>query len=352
VAVTGSIGKTTTKEFIYAVLSEKFPTLKTEGNHNNQIGLPMTLLSLSHEHKAAVVELGMSAKGEIQYLSQMAAPNIAVITNIGTSHIEKLGSREGIRDAKLEITAGLQSGRALILNGDEPLLAGIPGATYVGAKNRQSDVFVDNIITGENGSAFDLTIKGEKVESLVIPAVGEHNVMNAAIAYTVGVYSGMGEFEIRRGLRAYKTTGMRQNIYENGGRVILEDCYNAAPESMLASLKVLSDISTAKKLRPVAVLGDMRELGFYSREGHTCVGNAVANLSISLLFTFGKEAKVIAEAAIEQGMDRGSVFSFEDISNTEAIVAALKEKTGKGDMILFKGSRAVAMERLIEKIKI
>ena len=233
VAVTGSIGKTTTKEFIYAVLSEKYKTLRTEGNFNNDIGLPMTLLGLSPENDAAVLEMGMSHFGEIEYLSSIASPNIAVVTNIGRSHIENLGSREGIRDAKLEIRKGMPRDGVLILNGDEPLLEDVAGAVYVG-ENKSCDCVIENIIEGENGSAFDLECRGERVESIIVPVIGRHNVMNAAFAFAVGVFAGLGEFEIRRGLMNFKNTGMRQNIYEAHNRTIIADCYNASPESVKA----------------------------------------------------------------------------------------------------------------------
>lgn len=350
VAVTGSIGKTTTKEFIYSVLSEKYNTLKTEGNHNNNIGLPMTLLGIGPEHKAAVIEMGMSHFGEIDELTRITQPNIAVVTNIGTSHIENLGSREGIRDAKLEIVNGLIPGGALILNGDEPLLAGIKGAYYVGMKNRESSVFADNIVSGKNGTAFDLVIGSERIESIVIPALGDHNVMNAAVAYTVGILAGMGEFEIRRGLKNYKTVGMRQNIFRVGGLTIQEDCYNAAPESMEAALRVLCTVADREGLRKVAVLGDMRELGSYSKEGHRRVGRAVAENGVSLLFTFGKDASQIAYSALEQGMDPSNVLMFEDTDDVGELVAALTKRTADGDMLLFKASRAMRLERAVERL--
>ncbi len=351
VAVTGSIGKTTTKEFIYAVLSEKYKTLKTEENHNNNIGMPMTLLELDHSVSAAVIEMGMNHFGELRVLSQIARPNVAVITNIGTSHIGNLGSREGIRDAKLEILCGLQPGGAIILNGDEPLLSGIEGACYVGKVNRESDVFVDNIISGINGSAFDLTIRGEKIESIVIPAFGEHNVMNAAMAYTVGIYAGMGEFEIRRGLRNYHTVGMRQNMCEKGGRHIIEDCYNASPESVKAALSVLKSQSENRNLRSVAVLGNMCELGDYSISGHAEVGKYAAETNLGQLFTFGEDAHVIADSAVKSGMNPNNVMSFDCIDDVSDICNALTAKTDESDLILFKASRAVKLERIINKLE-
>jgi UDP-N-acetylmuramoyl-tripeptide--D-alanyl-D-alanine ligase len=350
VAVTGSVGKTTTKEFIYAVLSEKYKTLKTEGNFNSDIGLPMTLLGLSEDDSAAILEMGMSAKGEIEYLSKIASPRIAVITNIGSSHIGLLGSREAIRDAKLEIREGLLKDGTLILNGDEPLLAGIDGATYVSFENEDADYYISGIVEGENGTAFDLSAKGNKYESVLIPTVGEHNVLNAAYAFAVGSAAGLGEFEIRRGLLKYKSADMRQQIYNKGGKVILEDCYNASPESMIAAIKVLSGIASRNGGRKVAVLGDMRELGSYSREEHRKVGAAVAAYSIDLLFTIGKDAKEIAESALYFGLEKENVYVFEDIDDVERIGKAIADVTGPSDVILFKASRAVALERVAKYI--
>ncbi len=347
VAVTGSIGKTTTKEFIYAVLSEKYKTLKTEGNFNNDIGLPMTLLGLSPENDAAVLEMGMNHFGEIEYLSKIASPNIAVITNIGRSHIENLGSREGIRDAKLEIRKGMRHDGILILNGDEPLLEDIDGALYVGENNKECDYFIENVIEGENGCAFDLSIHGEKVESITIPALGRHNVMNAAFAFAVGISAGMGEFEIRRGLMNFKNTGMRQNIYKANGRTIIADCYNASPESVKAALKVLSSTAQRSGARKVAVLGDMKELGNYSTEAHIEVGTEVVKNGVDILFTVGELALDIAASASNCAMK--NIFAFED-NDYKNIAASVMENTAEGDVILFKASRAMALEKIIEAL--
>ena len=346
VAVTGSIGKTTTKEFVYAVLSEKYKTLKTEGNFNNDIGLPMTLLGLSPENDAAVLEMGMSHFGEIEYLSSIASPNIALVTNIGRSHIENLGSREGIRDAKLEIRKGMPRDGILILNGDEPLLENISGAIYVGEKNKYCEYVIDNVIEGENGSAFDLIYHGERIESITVPAIGRHNVMNAAFAFAVGVCAGIGEFEIRRGLMNFKNTGMRQNIYESHGRTIIADCYNAAPESVKAALSVLETVAERKNARKIAVLGDMKELGSHSAEAHIEVGMAAAKVGVDTLFTVGELALDIAGAA--EGSVK-SVFAFESAEYKE-IAEAIMKNTREGDVILFKASRAMAFEKIIENL--
>ncbi len=350
VAVTGSVGKTTTKEFIFAVLSEKYNTLKTCGNYNNEIGLPMTLLGLSPENDAVVLEMGMSASGEIEHLANIACPNIALITNIGTSHIGILGSREAIRDAKLEIRKGIVRDGILILNGDEPLLEGIKGAIYVARENKNADYRIENIVEGENGTAFDLVVRNERYESITIPTIGEHNVFNAAYAWAVGISAGLGEFEIRRGLMRFKNVGSRQNIYNSNGRVIMDDCYNASPESMIASLKVLGDMAKRKATRSVAVLGDMRELGEYSVDAHKKVGAAVAAYDIDVLVTFGESAADIASSAVAFGMNSENVYVFRNVSDADSIGKALIRITRQSDIVLFKASRALSLERAIAYI--
>ncbi len=351
IAITGSIGKTTTKEFVASVLSEHFKTLKTPGNFNNHIGLPLTMLSLEETDRAMVVEMGMSSRGEIEYLSSLANPKIAVITNIGTSHIEHLGSREGIRDAKMEIVRGMEPNGALILNGDEPLLANVEGAYYVSRHNPSAQFYISNVEQTENGSAFDLRVGGELYESIVIPAIGEHNVLDAAYAFAVGSLVGMGEYEIRRGLMNFRQTGMRQNVYRVRDFWILEDCYNAAPESMQAALKVLAQVAAGKGGRRIAVLGEMREMGNYSETGHRNVGKAASELPVDLLYTFGQEASYIAQGALENGLSPKRITQYEDLNALEALAAELKKTVRSGDVLLFKASRAVALERVIAMLK-
>jgi len=351
VAVTGSVGKTTTKEFIYSVLAEKYYTHKSEGNHNNEIGLPMSIMSLAPHHKAAVYELAMSQRGEISYLSNIVKPDIAVITNIGSMHIENLGSREAIRDAKMEICDGLKKGGKLILNGDEPLLAGIEGAYYVAFKNPNADLIISNIIEGEHGSAFDITIRGDKIESVVIPSLGEHNVFDAAVAYAVGILLGMSESEIRRGLMNFSNTGMRQNIYFVAGIKIIEDCYNAGPESMRAALNVLNNISERNGGRAVAVLGEMLELGEYAEAFHKEIGAAVVKSKVKHLYAIGKNAKYFVEGAVEKGMPIENISYFENPDDYEIIAKEIKKNLRPLDNILFKASRALMLERVIGEFK-
>ncbi len=348
VGITGSVGKTTTKEMVYAVLSEKFKTHKTHGNHNSAVGLPMSLMTLDESYKAAVYEMGMSAKGGISALSSIVKPDIAIITNIGNMHIEHLGSREAIRDAKCEITEGLSKKGVLILNGDEPLLAGRENAVYVSLDNPESQVRAVNICEGENGSSFDLAVKGEVIESVVIPTFGKHNILNASMAFLVGMYFGMSEYEIRRGLMSFKSESMRQNFVELGDITFMEDCYNAGPESMKASLGVLEGYCKRKGMRAVAVLGQMRELGAFSDGLHKEVG-AFAAQKAELVFAFGSHE--IAEGASRSGaIDEKNVVDLGNVSYEEG-ARVIASKLQPGDCVMFKASRGVELEKLIEEIK-
>lgn len=349
VGVTGSVGKTTTKEFIYAVLSEKYRTHKTDGNHNNHIGLPMSLLGADASYEAAVYEMGMNHKNEISYLTRIVRPDVAVITNIGTMHIGNLGSREAICEAKLEILEGLSEEGGIILNGDEPLLSGIRRAYYVAENNRDADMNITHIREGENGSAFDLTIGGERVESIVIPTKGKHNVFNAALAYAVGCYFGMGEFEIRRGLLNFRQTGMRQKIYPYQDLTIIEDCYNAGPESTKASLRVLCDEAKRNGTRAVAVLGEMRELGEHAPYLHKEVGRFAASASVDHLFILASYAPEMTEGALLGGMDEKSITILPEqyADAAEKIVSLLAPH----DTVLFKASRSLRFETLLEEVK-
>ena len=349
VGVTGSVGKTTTKEFIYAVLSEKYRTHKTDGNHNNHIGLPMSLLTADATHEAGVYEMGMNHKNEISYLTRIVRPDVAVITNIGTMHIGNLGSREAICEAKLEILEGLSEDGGIILNGDEPLLAGVRRAYYVAENNRDADMNITNIREGENGSAFDLTLGGERVESIVIPTKGRHNVFNAALAYAVGCYFGMGEFEIRRGLLNFRQTGMRQKIYPFQNITVIEDCYNAGPESTKAALGVLCDEAKRCGTRAVAVLGEMRELGEHSQALHKEVGSFAAEKKVDCLCILSQYAPEMAEGALLGGMDEKAITILPSAYDkaAEKIVSLLMP----GDTVLFKASRSLRFETLLEEVK-
>ena len=351
VAITGSVGKTTTKEFVYAVLNRRFHTHKTDKNFNNEIGLPLTILKTERDVEALVLEMGMSFKGEIAHLSKTAEPDLAIITNIGTSHIENLGSREGIRDAKMEITQGLRGDGKLMLNADEPLLAGIDGAVYVGVENKKADYRAVNIRDDGTGITFDIEYAGGVCRDLRINTLGRHNVLNAAFAYAVGHRYGVPDDEIRAGLLEFENAAMRQNIYDFEGKTFIEDCYNASPESMNAALAVLARTASVRGGRRIAVLGNMLELGSFSKDLHRGVGAEVVKNGVDVLFCFGVDAGEIGNGAIEAGMPAENVVKVADIGTVDEIGEKLKAALIPGDNVLFKASRGVKLERVIEYFK-
>lgn len=337
VGVTGSVGKTSTKEMIAAVLETGFITRKTEKNFNNDIGLPMTVLDLAESTEAAVIEMGMNHFGEISYLTRIARPDVAVITNIGTMHIENLGSREGICRAKLEILEGLPAEGTVILNGDEPLLraAATGHKTLYFGFGPDCDLRAEEICEEAGRTRFTAAGHGLRFE-LVLPVEGLHHVMNALSAALVGLQFGLSPEQIARGLAGFRNTGERQHIYEKNGFLIISDCYNAGPESMAAALSVLAKRQTAG--RRIAVLGDMLELGDYGPEAHTRVG-ALAAEQADLVLTFGPLSRLTAKAAGSKGRH---------FDSQEELADALRRLAAPGDILLFKGSHGMHMERVLE----
>lgn len=349
VGVTGSVGKTTTKEMIALVLSGKYLTLKTEGNFNNEIGLPHTLLNLTSEHEAAVIEMGMSDFGEISMLSQIARPSIAVITNIGYSHIENLGSREGILKAKLEIIDGTSHDAPLILNGDDDMLANLKDEVnrdivFYGINNPNVDVRATDVEVKDGVTTFVITYWGKTI-SAKLNCVGIHNVLNALAAFSVGIMAEIEPEKIVEKLAEFIPSGLRQSIVKKGEQTIIIDCYNAAPDSMKASLAILSELSPMPGGRRIAVLGDMLELGSMSQKLHEQVGEYVFNSKTDILVCYGNDSKYIAEKAKELGLLNSRFFS--DKSET---VSYLKEIIKKNDLLLFKASRGIKLEEVIEEI--
>lgn len=356
VAVTGSVGKTTTKEFISAVLGMSMTVHKSAGNHNNEIGLPMMMLGAPGSTQAKIYEMGMCALGEIDYLSRVAEPDIAVITTIGSSHLEHLGTRENICRAKCEIAHGLKTGGVLICNGDEPLLfrEEIEGVRpmFVAIRNREADFRAVNIRQGVGKTVFDLIYANRAVTNVEIPTIGIHHVYAALFAYAVGVSCGLDDTAIRCGLLRFENTGMRQHLVEIGGVTVIEDCYNASPESMRAALEVLSELSRQRDgARTLALLGDMRELGTDSALMHNQLGANVAQHKVDYLFTLGSIAEEIAQGAIQHGIRADRVYANPDCERFAQSGEMLLQVLRPGDILLVKASRAVAAERVIEYLR-
>lgn len=356
VAVTGSVGKTTTKEFIYSVAAAGFRTHKTEGNHNNELGLSMMLFRLQPEDEISVLEMGMSDFGEIERMSKIARPDLAVVTNIGTSHLASLGTRENICSAKLEIVAGMSSGGTVLLNADEPLLyeraSVLPCAVQLmSIGNSYGDYRAVNIRSTKTGMVFDMICHQQVITNLEIPTLGKHNVYNALCAYAVGYLLGLSEDVIRRGLMNFQGAAMRQKIYKLNGITIIEDCYNASPESMNAALDVLASVAAREHGRAAALLGDMLELGDYTRLMHDQLGQYAAQTKVNKLFCYGMMADVVAEAAIKHGIRADNVYVSLNTKDPQTMADMILSALVPGDVLLVKASRAVAAENVIEAMK-
>ena len=346
IAITGSVGKTSTKDIVANVVSKKYKTLKTEGNNNNNIGLPFTILRMQDE-EVAVLEMGMNHFGEISLLASIANPTICIITNIGTSHIGNLGSRENILKAKLEILEGSKK-QAVIINNDNDLLhkwyeenkENYNIKTY-GIKEK-SNVMAKEIKLEENNSTFTCKIDDEE-EKIKVPVGGEHFVLNALCGITVGEVLEIEKDKIKAGIESFELTKKRMDIIElKNGIKIVNDAYNASLESMKASLKVLSEY----KERKIAVLGDMFELGEFSEELHKKVGEEVVKNKIDILIACGENATYIADVAKEK-MDKENIYYLE---NKEEIEPLLQEIVKNNDVILFKASNGMGFYKIVERL--
>lgn len=346
VAVTGSVGKTTTKEMIHCVLSSKYKTLKTEGNFNNEIGMPKTIFNLNEEHQMAVIEMGMCALKEIEALSLSAKPQIGVITNIGVSHIEKLGSRNNILRAKMEIIAGMQDGTPLVLCGDNDLLQTVecdnhPIYTY-GIENLKSTVYAEHI-TQIEGTTFFKIVYCENVYNAKIPAIGKHNVLNALCAFIVGMLCDITPEEIIKSLGEYKPSGMRQNIVEFRGITIVEDCYNASPDSMRAAIKTYAAMNCKGEGSKYLILSDMLELGERSQIEHTGVGEFAKSHGDFIVLATGDMGKYYIEGYNNE--EKSHYFETKD-----ELFDYIKQNICEGDTLWFKASRGAKLEEIIQRI--
>lgn len=349
VGLTGSVGKTTTKEFIALVLGAKYKTLKTQGNLNNEIGVPQMLFRLDYQIEAAVIEMGMNHFGEIDRLSKAVEPTLALITNIGVSHIENLGSREGILKAKTEILAGMKHGCPLILNGDDDMLQTVdlgdayPIITYAVRNTEKADFTAENILEKDGKTTFTVLFdNGNSRQEITIPTIGIHNVYNALAAFAVGCELDVDCQAAADALAAYVPEGMRQKSVSFNGITCIEDCYNASPDSMKASLTALADTAGNRK---IAVLADMLELGDYAKQAHMSVGEMVVHNKIDYLFTYGEMAAYIVKAAKDRGMKNAFHFESKD-ELCEKLIPLIE----KGDTIVFKASRGMRLEDVINKV--
>jgi UDP-N-acetylmuramoyl-tripeptide--D-alanyl-D-alanine ligase len=347
IAITGSAGKTTTKEFTAAALSPLGDVLKSEGNRNSEFSSPLVWAELTPQHKAVVIEMGMRGFGQIRHLASFTKPTIGVVTNIGYSHVELVGSREGVASAKSELLEALPAdGLAVILAEDEFLpqlrsASGAPVKTF--GFSTAADCRVSNYkVQGWRSSEVMVYFQGQAAK-IVLPAIGRHIAVNAACAVLVACASGVELSQAAEAIAKAKLPPMRMEIIENNGVTILLDTYNASPTSVIAALETLSDVPVEGQR--VAVIGDMRELGAHAEEGHREVGAALARLRYQRVLVIGQDAHWIAEEARENGLA-----NITQVNRLEDISAFLKSLS-KGDAVLVKGSRALELERALEFMK-
>ena len=342
VQVTGSAGKTTTKEMIAAVLSQRFSTLKTQANFNNAIGTPMTLLNLAPEHQAAVIETGMNHFGEIRYLGEMVRPTVAVITNVGDAHIENLGgTRQGILQAKCEIFENLQPGGLAVLNGDDELLSGLtlPFKTVLCGRHERCGVRVTNVAEhGIDGVTCTVTTKRDVYE-VAIPSPGAYMIYPAAMAIAIGEHLGLTKAELLSGIAAYRPVGSRMHLVRcGGGRIIIDDCYNANPQAMAEALRILAQTEHPRRM---AVLGDMGELGDLTEQAHRDMGALTRTLGLDTVVAVGPKAKAIQDA-------NPDVLWFPTVADA---LSAIRAAFTAGTAVLVKASHAMHFTDIVKDLE-
>lgn len=345
VAVTGSNGKTTTKDMIVRVLSQSGPVLGTQGNYNNHVGVPLTLFELKKSHDFAVIEMGTNHPGEIQVLSECAQPTAAVITNIGDSHLEHFGTRERIRDEKLAITAGIQGKGVLILNVDDPLLSGVRANSRYKLLTFGIDrgqIRPDDLAFGPDGCAsFRI---GRTRFRLQVP--GRHNVYNALAAIAVGIHHRVPKARIAEALAGFTASKNRLQVKRLGGLTVIDDCYNANPSSTRSALATLGSFQSQG--RRIAVIGDMLELGAEGERLHREVGHYLVEMGVDELFTFGTLSRHVNQGARDKGLPRNRSHHFSDF---ELLCGELLNTVSAGDVVLVKASRGMRLERVFEFLK-
>jgi UDP-N-acetylmuramoyl-tripeptide--D-alanyl-D-alanine ligase len=348
VGITGSVGKSTTKEVIFEVLSQRYRTLKSPGNMNNEIGLPLTILRLSTGYERAVLEMGFYVPGEIALLSEIAQPRIGVVTNIGTVHAERAGSQEAIFRGKSELVQALPGDGVAILNLDDPWVSKMAELTkariFFYGLDPEADLWADNVEgLGLEGIRFRLHYRHETLH-VHIPMIGQHSVHTALRAAAVGLADNLTWQEIIDGLRQGHTQLRLTAVRSESGALMLDDTYNASPESMLAALNLLAELDGHK----VAVLGDMLELGQYEKQGHEIVGVRAAEVADTLI-TIGTLGHLIAQAARWAGMQSGKIIEFE---NTDEAISHLQKSLTDEDVVLVKGSHGIRMDRIVAALEV
>jgi len=350
IGITGSVGKSTTKEIAAEVLGQRFRTLKSPGNLNNEIGLPLTLLSLGEHHERVVLEMGFYVPGEIAFLCDIALPHVGVVTNIGTSHAERAGSKEAIAKGKAELVQALPSAPegVAILNIDDPFVKKMAAQTkaevFFYGMDPDADLWADRVEgLGLDGIRFRMHFHNE-VLYLRIPLIGRHSVHSALRAAAIGIVEGLTWQEIVNGLQSERAQLRLVAVKTDSGALILDDTYNASPESMLAALNLLDELEGHK----IAVLGDMLELGQYEQEGHEMVGVRVAEV-VDELITVGERARIIGSAACRSGFPKELVISLAD---SQEAVELLCGYLNKDDVVLVKGSHGVRMDAIVSALEI
>jgi UDP-N-acetylmuramoyl-tripeptide--D-alanyl-D-alanine ligase len=347
VGITGSVGKSTTKELVAQALGQRYHTLKNYGNLNNEIGLPLTILHLTEEHERAVLEMGFYVPGEIKFLCDIGQPQIGVITNIGTVHAERAGSQEAIARGKAELVESLPADGVAILNYDDLWVREMAKKTnarvFFYGLTPESDLWADEIEgMGLDGIRFHLHYRNESIH-VRLPLIGRHSVHTALRATAVALIEGLTWQEILSGLREGRAQLRLVAARSKRGALMLDDTYNASPASTLAALSLLDEMNGRK----VAVLGDMLELGQYETQGHEMVGLRAAEIA-DLLLTLGKRAHTIARAASQAGMRKENIHEFED---TQDVIVWLEENLTENDSLLLKGSRGLHMDLIVNALE-
>ncbi len=347
IGVTGSVGKTSTKDIIHSVLSKKYNTLKNEGNFNNEIGLPKTIFNLSSSYEYAVLEMGMDHKGQIKHMADIASPSIGVISNIGTAHIEFFDTKDGIFDAKMEITSFFNKDSLLIVNGDDSYLKTLLNKEHEFkilsyGFNTYNDIYPTSYKINEETSTFTCLING-KEEEFTIPSPAKHNILNALCAIEIGLYLDIDINKIKEGLATFTLSKSRMDIFKTNKYKVINDCYNASFDSVISALDVLKNNNTRK----VAILGDILELGKFSKDIHEEIGKHIKDIDI--LITIGKDSLYIKDSAVNNGFDINNTYHYID---NDSLLKDINKILKDNDTILVKASNGMKLNEVVDYLKL